>query len=324
MTSTVSPPPAGRSPSGRRQPARTRLAVDGARAITQSRFGTRSRADRYSNAIFVSLLLIGMTTAIVAIAAILIWALIEGGPRLSWGLITEGPSTVRPGEAGYRTAILGSLWVIGGVIALIVPLGVGAAIYLEEYADKTRWWNRLIELNIQNLAGVPSIVFGILGLAFIVRGPLSLGFVAAAGSLTLALLVLPTVILAAREALRAVPPSIKEGSLALGATQWQTIRRQVLPAALPGVLTGVILAVARAIGEAAPLLLVGAVTFVTFNPSFFEGGYSTLPVQIFTYAGRPQDDFKVLAAAGILVMLGLLLIINSVAIWLRNHYEQDW
>jgi phosphate transport system permease protein len=298
--------------------------VDGARAITASRFGSRSRSDRYSNAIFVSLLLIGMTTAIVAIAAILIWALIEGGPRLSWGLLTEGPSTVRPEEAGYRTAILGSLWVIGGVIALIVPLGVGAAIYLEEYADKTRWWNRLIELNIQNLAGVPSIVFGILGLAFIVRGPLSLGFVAAAGSLTLALLVLPTVILAAREALRSVPPSIKEGSLALGATQWQTIRRQILPAALPGVLTGVILAVARAIGEAAPLLLVGAVTFVTFNPSFFEGGYSTLPVQIFTYAGRPQDEFKVLAAAGIIVMLGLLLVINSVAVWLRNHYEQDW
>lgn len=310
--------------AGGRGPARTRLAVGGARAVTQSRFGQRSRADRVSNVVFVAMLLTGMTVAIVAIAAILIWALIEGGPRLSWGLITSGPSTVDPSSAGYRTAILGSLWVIGGVILLIVPLGVGAALYLEEYANKTRWWNRLIELNIQNLAGVPSIVFGILGLAFIVRGPLSLGFVAAAGSLTLTLLVLPTVILASREALRAIPPSIKEGSLALGATQWQTIRRQTLPAAIPGVLTGVILAVARAIGEAAPLLLVGAVTFVTFNPSFFEGGYSTLPVQIFTYAGRPQDEFRVLAAAGILVMLGLLLIVNSVAIWLRNHYEQEW
>lgn len=308
----------------RRQPGRTRLAVGGARAVTSSRFGTRPRGDRYANAVFVALLLAGMTTAIVAIAAILIWALIEGAPRLSWGLLTEGPSTVRPESAGYRTAILGSLYVIGGVIALIVPLGVGAAVYLEEYADKTRWWNRLIELNIQNLAGVPSIVFGILGLAFIVRGPLSLGFVAAAGSLTLALLVLPTVILASREALRAVPPSIKEGSLALGATHWQTIRRQILPAAVPGVLTGVILAVARAIGEAAPLLLVGAVTFVTFNPSFFDGGYSTLPVQIYTYAGRPQEEFRVLAAAGIIVMLGLLLVINSVAVWLRNHYEQEW
>ncbi len=310
--------------TSRRQPGRTRVAVGGARAVTASQFGTRSRADRFKNAMFAAVLLIGMSTAIVAIAAILIWALFEGRSRLSWGLITQGPSTVSPETSGYRTAILGSLWVIGGVVLLIVPLGVGAALYLEEYADKTRWWNRLIELNIQNLAGVPSIVFGILGLAFIVRGPLSLGFVAAAGSLTLALLVLPTVILASREALRAVPPSIKEGSLALGATQWQTIRRQILPAAVPGILTGVILAVARAIGEAAPLLLVGAVTFVTFNPSFFEGGYSTLPVQIFTYAGRPQEEFRILAAAGIIVMLGLLLAINSVAVWLRNHYEQEW
>jgi phosphate transport system permease protein len=163
-----------------------------------------------------------------------------------------------------------------------------------------------------------------LGLAFIVRGPLSLGFVAAAGSLTLALLVLPTVIIAAREAIRAVPPSIREGSLALGATRWQTIRRQVLPAALPGVLTGVILAVARATGEAAPLLLVGAVTFVTFNPSFLEGAYSTLPVQIFNYSNRPQEEFRTLAMAGVIVMLGLVLLMNSFAVWLRNRFEQSW
>jgi phosphate transport system permease protein len=210
------------------------------------------------------------------------------------------------------------------VVLLIIPIGVGAAIYLEEYADKARWWNRLIELNIQNLAGVPSIVFGILGLAFIVRGPLSLGFVAAAGSLTLALLVLPTVILAAREAIRAVPPSIREASLALGATTWQTTFRQVVPSALPGILTGVILAVARAIGEAAPLLLVGAVTFVRFNPEFFEGGYSALPVMIYNYWGRPQEEYRVLAIAGILVMLAVLMLINSAAVYLRNRYEQDW
>src|SRR5690606_41339341 len=168
---------------------------------------------------------------------------------------------LNPDQAGYRPAILGTLYVIGGVIVLIVPLGVGAAVYLEEYADTSRWFNRMFELNIQNLAGVPSIVFGILGLAFIARGPLRLGFVAAAGSITLAMLVLPTVIIAAREAIRAVPSSIREGSLALGATQWQTIWRQVLPASLSGVITGVILAVARAIGEAAPLLMVGATFF---------------------------------------------------------------
>jgi phosphate transport system permease protein len=302
---------------------RARLAVAGARAGTEATLRGNG-GDRLTNLVFLSLLLLGLGTALLGLAAILVWAFIQGFPRLGTELFTEGPSTINPGGAGFRTAILGTLYVIGGVVLLIIPIGVGAAIYLEEYADKTRWWNRLIELNIQNLAGVPSIVFGILGLAFIVRGPISLGFVAAAGSMTLALLVLPTVILAAREAVRAVPPSIREGSLALGATTWQTTFRQVLPSALPGILTGVILAVARAIGEAAPLLLVGAVTFVTFNPSFFEGGYSTLPVQIFNYARRPQEEFHVLAAAGVIVMLVLLLAMNSFAIWLRNRYEQRW
>jgi phosphate transport system permease protein len=201
---------------------------------------------------------------------------------------------------------------------------VGSAVYLEEYANRERWWNRAIELNIQNLAAVPSIIYGILGLAFIVRGPLDLGFVIAAGSLTLALLVLPTVIIAGREAIRAVPPSIREGSLALGATQWQTIRRQVLPASIPGIATGVILALSRAIGEAAPLLLVGAATFVTFDPQPFSGGYSAMPVQIYNYALRPQDEFKVVAAAGVILMLIVLLAMNSFAIWLRNRYEQQW
>jgi phosphate transport system permease protein len=207
-----------------------------------------------------------------------------------------------------------------------VPLGVGAALYLEEYASKQRWWNRLIEVNIQNLAAVPSIVYGILGLAFIVRGPLDLGFMLFAGSLTLTLLVLPTVIIASREAIRAVPPSIREGSLALGATQWQTIRHQVLPAAIPGILTGVILAISRAIGEAAPLLLLGAATFVTFDPQPFNAdtGWTALPVQIFQLAVRPQEEIREVAAAGIIVMLAVLLLMNSFAIWLRNRYEQKW
>jgi phosphate transport system permease protein len=304
--------------------SRPRLAAAGARAATEEALRSSSRGDRLTSALFFALLLLGLSVALLALAAILIWSLIEGSPRLGLELLTNGPSSVRPGEAGFRTALLGSLMVVGGVVLLIVPIGVGAAIYLEEYADRERWHNRLIELNIQNLAGVPSIVFGILGLAFIVRGPLSLGFVAAAGSLTLALLVLPTVIIAAREAIRAVPPSIREGSLALGATRWQTIRRQVMPAALPGVLTGVILAVARATGEAAPLLLVGAVTFVTFNPSLLEGAYSTLPVQIYNYSNRPQAEFRTLAMAGVIVMLGLVLAMNSFAVWLRNRYEQSW
>ena len=311
--------------SGGHGSGHTRLAAAGARAATADVFGASTRrGDRTANALFLALLLLGLGIALVALASILVWAIIEGGPRLDVGVITEGPSTLNPGGAGYRTAILGSIYVILGVIVLIVPLGVGAAVYLEEYANRELWYNRLIEVNIQNLAGVPSIVYGILGLAFVVRGPLSLGFVAAAGSLTVALLVLPTVIIAAREAIRAVPSSIREGALALGATQWQTIGRQVLPAALPGILTGVILAISRAIGEAAPLLLVGAVTFATFDPSFFEGGYSALPVMIYNYAGRPQEEFRELAAAGIIVMLVLLLAMNSFAIWLRNRYEQKW
>lgn len=310
------------SPAYRRE--RNRLAVAGARATTASAFGSRSRADRAANHVFASLLFLGLGVALVALVGIIMWALVTGWPLLGPNLVTNYPSTVTPRNAGFRSALVGTVYVIGGVLLLIVPLGVGAAVYLEEYADRTRWWNRLIELNIQNLAGVPSIVFGILGLAFIVRGPLSLNFVAAAGSMTLALLVLPTVILAAREALRAVPPSIRDASLALGATPWQTISRQVLPAALPGVLTGVILAIARAIGEAAPLLLVGAATFVTFNPSIFEGRYSVLPVQIYNYATRPQDDFRILAAAGVILMLVVLMLMNSVAIWLRHRYERSW
>lgn len=303
---------------------RAGLPSAGARAATESALRNSANSDRTTSAIFFALLMLGMAVALAGLAAIIIWALVTGAPRLGPELLTNGPSTVRPEQAGFRTALLGSLMVIGGVVLLIVPIGVGAAVYLEEYADRERWWNRLIELNIQNLAGVPSIVFGILGLAFIVRGPLSLGFVAAAGSLTLSLLVLPTVIIAAREAIRAVPPSIREGSLALGATRWQTIRRQVLPAALPGVLTGVILAVARATGEAAPLLLVGAVTFATFDPDFLESAYSTLPVQIYSYSTRPQAEFRTLAVAGVIVMLGLVLMMNSFAVWLRNRYEQSW
>lgn len=301
--------------------ARARTAVNGARAATESAFGAESRSDKLGNAVFKAVLFVGLGTAMVGLLGIIAWAFVEGRPMLTTRLITEGPSTIDIENAGYRPALIGSVYLIGGVILLIVPLGVGAAVYLEEFADGTRWWNRLIELNIQNLAGVPSIVFGILGLGFIARGPLDFGFVVAAGSLTLALLVLPTVILASREAIRSVPPSIREGSLALGATPWQTVRRQVLPGAFPGILTGVILAVSRAIGETAPLLLVGAATFVTFDPDFFSSRYSALPVQIFQYAGRPQDEFRTLAAAGVILMLAVVLLMNSVAIWLRNRYE---
>ncbi len=304
---------------------RARLAVAGARATVTAGLGEQPRRDVWLNAVFAALLLLAVLIALAGLAALLLQAFVEGAPALSPDLFTNVPSTLNPENAGFRPAILGSLELIAGVMLFVVPVGIGTAIYLEEYADGTRWWNRTIEVNIQNLAAVPSIIYGILGLAFIVRGPLDLGFILVAGSLTLALLVLPLVIIASREAIRAVPSSIRQGSLALGATKWQTIRMQVLPASVPGILTGVILAVSRALGEAAPLLLVGATVFVTFDPTpFSEDGYAAMPVQIFQYFQRPQDEFQTLAAAGVIVMLVVLLAMNSFAIWLRNRYEQRW
>ncbi len=310
--------------SSTRVPNRAGAAVAGARAAVRSGFARQGSVADVGRAAFVGIMIVALSVAVIAIFAILAWAFVEGRTRLDLDLIMSGPSTARRATAGYSVAIVGTLQIIAGVIAVIVPLGTGAAIYLEQFADRSRWYNRMIELNIQNLAGVPSIVFGILGLAFFVRGPFSWGLVAAAGSATIALLVLPTVILASREAIRAVPSSILEGSLALGVTRWQGVRKQVLPAAFPGILTGIILAVSRAIGEAAPLLLVGALTFVTFYPNFFEGGFSALPVLIYNYAGRAQVEFQILAAAGVLLMLVILLAINSVAIWLRARYERTW
>jgi phosphate transport system permease protein len=308
----------------RQVPGGARVAAAGARAVTVAMLSSRSRGDKIANAIFPAILLAALALAVVSLGALILWSLIEAWPRLDWNLITNGPSRIRPETAGFRVALLGSLYLIIGVIVLIVPLGVGAAIYLEEYADRTRWYNRLFELNIQNLAGVPSIAFGILGLVYVARAPLNLGFTVAAGSITLALLVLPTVIIAAREAIRAVPSSIREASLALGATQWQTIWRQVLPTAISGVLTGVILAVSRAVGEAAPLLMVGAAVRVSRDPSFFEGAYSALPVQIYTYSTQAQHEVQQLAAAGIVVMLGFVLLMNATAIYLRDLYERKW
>jgi phosphate transport system permease protein len=208
--------------------------------------------------------------------------------------------------------------------AIVVPLGIATAVYLEEYADRDKWWNRLVEVNIQNLAAVPSVVYGILGLAFIVRGPLSLGRVLLAGGITLGLLVLPVVIIVAREAIRAVPPSIREGSLALGATQWQMIWRQVLPGSIAGIATGVILSLSRAIGETAPLLVIGAAVNPRFNPDGLDSAFTALPIQIFTWTQDPNREFVDLAAGAIIVLMVVLLLMNSVAILLRNRYEQKW
>ena len=235
----------------------------------------------------------------ILLGTLLVDVAIDGLGSVDLAFITDYPSSVAA-NAGVRAALLGTIWLMGVVTVFIVPVGVATAVYLEEYADRERWYNRAIEVNIQNLAAVPSIVYGILGLAFLVRGPFSQGNVVLAGGLTLGLLVLPVVIIAGREAIRAVPPSIREGSMALGATQWQTIWRQVLPAAIPGIATGVILALSRAIGETAPLIVVGAATFVAFDPDLFSQ-FTALPIQIFDWISRPSNDvndFASLAAGG--------------------------
>jgi phosphate transport system permease protein len=312
--------PAGRG--GFRLRPSVRRTVDEAGATTQATLtlGTTHRGEAVKGYAFLGLLVLSIMIALAMLVTLILDAVIEGAPRLNLALLTSFASS-RPEEAGLQAAIFGTLWVMLGLIITVVPLGVGAAIYLEEYADGSRWYNRFVELNIQNLAAVPSIVFGILGLGLIVRGGLSLGPVAYAGALTLSLLVLPTVILAAREAIRAVPESTRHASLAVGATKWQTIRHHVLPSAIPGIMTGTILAVARAIGETAPLLLVGATVFVTFNPDgLFSEGYTTLPVQIFNWVTRPQDEFRVLSAAGIVVLVAVLLLVNAAAIYIRNRW----
>jgi phosphate transport system permease protein len=285
--------------------------------------GRQPARDRRKGLAFRLLLLFSLGVGIVSLAVLLIQVFVKGAPRLNLDLLTHFPSGI-PDRAGAQSAIWGTIWVIGIVAATCIPVGIGAAIYLEEYARKDRWYNRLIEINIQNLAAVPSIVYGILGLAFLVRGFANLGQVVLAGGLTLSLLVLPIVIISSREAIRAVPDSIRQGSLALGATKWQMIRRQILPAAIPGMATGSILALSRAIGEAAPLVLLGALTFITFNPEGLDSAFTVLPIQIFNWISRPQEEFKVLAAAAIVVLLIILLAMNALAIYLRNRYQRKW
>jgi phosphate transport system permease protein len=261
--------------------------------------------------------------ALIVLVTLIAQDAVKGVGSINTGFFTHYASAF-PQNAGIRAALLGTLWLMGVCAAFIIPVGVASAVYLEEFADDTRWYNRFIEVNIQNLASVPSIIYGILGLAFLVRGPIGMGRVVLAGGLTLGLLVLPVVIIAAREAIRAVPPSIREGSMALGATRWQTVWRQVLPAAIPGIATGVILALSRAIGEAAPLILVGAPIFIAFDPTGLNSSFTVLPLQAFNWLSQPQSEFRDLAAAAILVLLGVLLLMNAVAIWLRNRYEQKW
>jgi phosphate ABC transporter permease subunit PstA len=288
----------------------------------------RLRAERAgdkspASIVFLLALWFALAFSVLALAVLLVDSFLDGVVRLDREFFTNYSSRLSPETAGARAAILGSAWVIAFTALLAIPLGVAAGVYLEEFADARKWYNKLIEVNISNLAAVPAIVYGMLaaGLALAIDLPRR---VVLSGAIALALLILPVIIIATREAVRAVPAEIRDGSLALGATPLQTVWRQILPSAVPGIATGSILALSRALGEAAPLLLLGGLVFVTYDPDGLMSGFTTLPIQIFSWAQQPQVPFHQAASAGIIVMLALLLMMNAVAITIRNRYQKRW
>jgi phosphate transport system permease protein len=280
----------------------------------------RRRRGQVFQYLCLSATLVGVVTLVVLLADVLI----DGVTWLSPTFFTEFPSRI-PARAGIKSALYGTVWLMGLCALISFPLGVAAAVWLEEYARKG-WLQTVIQTNIANLAGVPSIVYGILGLAVFVRWmvPFTGGRSVISGALTISLLVLPVLIIASQEAIRAVPGSIREASYGLGATKWQTVRHHVLPNAMPGILTGTILAMSRAIGETAPLIMIGALTFIAFVPDGPRDQFTVLSIQVYNWASRPQADFQHLAAAAIIVLLVLLLSMNALAIWLRNRHHREW
>ena len=282
------------------------------------RFNPRLQRRHRIGSVFYGLFILSIALGIVGLVVLILQVLIRGLPWLTWGFITSYPAP-DPSEAGLLSALMGTIWLMGLTAACTVPVGLGAALYLEEYAEKNLF-TKFVEINISNLAGVPSIIYGLLGLALFVSW-WNLGRSLLAGALTLSLLVMPIVIMASREAIRAVPDSHRQAAYALGATQWEVVKGVVLPAAFPGILTGTILAMSRAIGEAAPVIAISALVFLTFVPSDPLDRFTVLPIQIFNWVSRPQDGFRGIAAAGIIVLLVILLSMNSIAIYLRNRHQ---
>jgi len=295
--------------------------------VTRTRPSIQGRAQNGEKSlrpvIFLSVLWFALLIALVFLVTLIVNIYVEGSYRLDGRLFTKYSDST-PSEAGTRAAILGSLWVVGTTAILSLPLGVAAAIHLEEFASKKSRLNRFIELNVQNLAAVPAVVYGLLALAFLSAVGLKNKNIVIAGAFALSLLILPVIIIATREALRAVPQEIRQGSLALGATPLQTVFRASLPAATPGIATGAILALSRAFGEAAPLLLLGGMVFVSFDPNGIVSGYTTMPIQIFNWAGRPQAEFQDLASAASLLLLVILICMNGLAIFIRNKFQRRY
>jgi len=281
-------------------------------------------AARYGlDRVFTVVVTVAALVGIVVLALLLVDVARDGSSMLSLNFLTSFPSQIFPENGGIYPALVGSIWLLGLTFLISVPLGLGAAVYLEEYAEDTRM-NQIIEINISNLAGVPSIIYGLLGLGIFVQllAQITGGGSVLSGALTLSLLILPVIIVSTREALRSIPRAIREGGYALGATRWEVIRSHLLPMALPGALTGIILALSRAIGEAAPILVVGVSLYQTYATEGPFDGYMALPTQIYDWISRPQQIFQDSAAAGIVVVMAVLLIANSVAIVLRNRFQR--
>lgn len=283
----------------------------------------KSHEKNLKSIMFLGLLWLSLLVAFLFLVILVVTTAINGIGRYDMRLFTEYNNTT-PAQGGARAAILGSTFVVLMTAIMAIPVGIAAAIFLEEFADRTNRFNKFVELNIQNLAAIPAILYGMLTLGVLNLTDLRSKNVVIGGSLALALLILPVIILTTREALRAVPQEIRDGSLALGATEVQTVMKQTLPAAIPGIATGTILAVSRAIGEAAPLLLLGALVFITYDPSTLLSGFTTMPIQIFSWTGAPQEEFKTLAAATSMLLLIILLSMNSLAIYIRNKFAKRW
>jgi phosphate transport system permease protein len=273
------------------------------------------------NNVFKGLFFLATFFGIVVLAILVIRIVTQGASYLDWDFLSNYASR-RPEDAGIKAAIYGTVWIMAIVAPVSLILGVGTAIYLEEYAPDNKF-THFIELNISNLSGVPSIVFGLLGLTVFVR-LLEMGRSVLAGGLTMSLMILPVIVVSSQEAIRAIPREQYEASYAMGATKWQTIRTVVLPAAVPGILTGSILALSRAVGETAPLLMIGAMTFIAYIPESILSGFTAMPIQIFNWAGRPQEEFQAVAAAGSIVLMLMLVIMNSLAIYIRNKFSKRY
>ena len=274
--------------------------------------------------VFLGLLWFSLFFGVMVLLVLIVSTAIDGSSRFDSDLLTNYDSVVHPETTGFRAGILGSLWLMAFTALLAVPLGIAAALYLEEFADRDRWYNRFIELNLQNLAAVPSIVYGLLAVAVMALMGFRQTGIVLGGSVALALLILPVIIITTREAVRAVPDEIRQGSLALGATVWQTTWRQTLPSAIPGIATGTILGLSRAIGEAAPLVVVGLAGSLRFDPTGVLSQITALPMQIYSLTSRSQEEFQHAASAAIIVLLVLILGLNGLAIFIRNKFQRTW